>query len=472
MAVLFIVAGSERARLEPQSSGPQSIVVTTTAELVAALSADPGGVIFVQRGTYLLAHAIEVPDQTALIGEGAMLYDDSGLPLGFAPESRTVIAAMPGVTGDFVTLGDGASLQGLIIQDVVRPTVTGGAVVMVPSRAPDDFVSAHIVECDIVNPNPLGRAPGGPTGRGVVAMTANPQLTSGAAPHEQSVVSLSLTQSIIRSPAGGIGVFGVNFAALSHIELHLKRNVIGGGLDAVGGASRPDSVVGATTLIHSNGNLYRPDSATHSTAGWNLAGGADAPFPGIVAGETLNNTLLVHSVDDRIEGFVRAISALGGQRASAQAGASSSNHLELVLEGSHLASTASDLLLYGARSNIAAMPVGDNNDLRVTMRGVIGSGSRTNEYADALPNLGIGNRLVINGNLTAFSRTNEAILPRPGEQFFSGTWSDIHSSRKATTGLMRAARRAGQKHAWRPTASSTKETPAKVRASNVEARQT
>ena len=93
--------------------------------------------------------------------------------------------------------------------------------------------------------------------------------------------------------------------------------------------------------------------------------------------------------------------------------------MELILEGARLASTTTDLLFYGARSNIAGMPVGDDNELRVTMRNVIGSGSRTNEYADALPNLGIGNRLVISGSLMAFSRTNQAILPKPGDHHFT-----------------------------------------------------
>ncbi len=58
-----------------------------------------------------------------------------------------MIAALPGVTGNFVTLGDGASLQGLVIQDVVRPALTGGSVVVVSSRNPSDSVSAQVAEC-------------------------------------------------------------------------------------------------------------------------------------------------------------------------------------------------------------------------------------------------------------------------------------------------------------------------------------
>ena len=38
----------------------------------------------------------------------------------------------------------------------------------------------------------------------------------------------------------------------------------------------------------------------------------------LIAEETLNNKLSMHSVDDRIEGFARAIVAAGAQRMSAR----------------------------------------------------------------------------------------------------------------------------------------------------------
>jgi len=91
-ALMTPVSGFERSRPEPRlSTASRSVVVTTVAELAAALSAGTGETIFVQAGTYQLDHAIQVPDNTALIGQGTMLYDDSGLPTGFAPEGRTVI---------------------------------------------------------------------------------------------------------------------------------------------------------------------------------------------------------------------------------------------------------------------------------------------------------------------------------------------------------------------------------------------
>ena len=93
-----------------------------------------------------------------------------------------------------------------------------------------------------------------------------------------------------------------------------------------------------------------------------------------------------------------------------------SNEMELILVGTRLDSTTSDFQLFGAR-NLAG--VVNDSELRVTMHNVIGSGPRANTYGDMTGTLGIGNRLIITGNLNAFSRTNEAISPMPGAQFFT-----------------------------------------------------
>jgi hypothetical protein len=422
IALVTPLSGSEISRPEPRlSTASRSIVVTTTAELLAALTLDNGDLtIFVQRGTYLLDHAIQVPDNVALIGEGEMLYDGTGLPTGFAPESRTVIAAMPGVSGNFVTLENGASLQGLVIQEAVRPAATGGAVVAVTSRRPADSVSAQVGECEIISHNPPGGNILGVTGRGLLAITLNPRPINGALSHAQSYVSVHMTQSIIRTPAGGSGVLASNNAGGSHVEMHLRQNVIGGESGGAGGASRPDSVAGATTLIQSHGNLYRAEITSLTSVGWNMHGGPDAPAAGIPE-ETFNNRLSVHSVDDRIEGFARAITAFAGRRNNALSAPSSSNELELILHGTRIRSTVTDLVLRGASSVIAGMAAGNGNELRATIRNVTGSGPRANAYTHALPDpdLGTGNRLVITGSLNAFTRTNEAILPMPGAQFFT-----------------------------------------------------
>ena len=136
----------------------------------------------------------------------------------------------------------------------------------------------------------------------------------------------------------------------------------------------------------------------------------------LIAEETLNNKLSMHSVDDRIEGFARAIVASGGQRMSALAGAIASNEMELILEGTRLASTTSDFQLFGARNLVGMV---DDNELRVTMRNVIGSGPRTNTYGDTNVESGHWKPADYHWNLNAFSHTNEAILPMPGEQFFT-----------------------------------------------------
>ena len=127
----------------------------------------------------------------------------------------------------------------------------------------------------------------------------------------------------------------------------------------------------------------------------------------LIAEETLNNKLSMHSVDDRIEGFARAIVAGASQRMSAAAGAIASNEMELTL-GTRLASTVSDFQLFGARN---VMGVVNDCELRVTMHHVTGSGQTANTYVDMNGTLGTGNRLIITGNLNAFSHTNQAILP-------------------------------------------------------------
>jgi len=91
-------------------------------------------------------------------------------------------------------------------------------------------------------------------------------------------------------------------------------------------------------------------------------------IPGIVAQASTFNTLQVHSVDDQIEGFGRGISAVAGRRAS---------------------------------------------------------GPRTNEYFDSwnpsMTNLGAGNRLIVTGNLSAFTMTNDGLVAPPPAGFFTAS---------------------------------------------------
>src|SRR5262245_41971333 len=96
-----------------------TIVVTTTAELEAALTpANQGKRILVRAGVYDLGQALNVPDDVTLVGEGEMGFDDCGRPSGIEPAGRTLLRSTPALVGDILTLGDGVTLRGLVIEDV------------------------------------------------------------------------------------------------------------------------------------------------------------------------------------------------------------------------------------------------------------------------------------------------------------------------------------------------------------------
>src|SRR6266511_2122399 len=165
----------EPSRLEGVlwESRPPDIIVTTAADLMAALSPpNAGAQILVRAGDYDLSQALTVPDQATLVGEGVMGFDESGLPTGFEASGRTLLRATAALAGDVLTLGDGATLRGLVIEDLAGRPV--GNPVAVVSRAAGDFISAHIEECEIINPNPSMVTGQGPSGRGLVVITSNP----------------------------------------------------------------------------------------------------------------------------------------------------------------------------------------------------------------------------------------------------------------------------------------------------------
>jgi hypothetical protein len=364
-----------------------------------------------------------VPEDASVLGEGVMLVDESRLPHGFDPADRTVLRATSALVGDIVTLGNGAILRGLTIEDV--PGRSGGNLVVVSSRAAGDSVAATIAECELINPNPSGVGAQGPTGRALLAITRNLNLGSNPPPHDGAVISVRMMASIVRAPAGGSGVFAINFASRGQVIVDVIRNVIGGGLDVAGAASRPDGVAGAETVIESSFNLYRSDTAVPGLTGWLLHGGTDAPVPGLVPAATNNNVLRLRSIADRIEGFATAVSATAGRRASALAGGSSNNEIHLDMVGTVVQSAVADFVLFGARSLVNSLSPGDGNELRVMVRAVQGSGTRANQYANSrtplMDNLGLDNRLEVVGSPTAFARSNGDIEPGPGDEFFSAS---------------------------------------------------
>jgi len=419
---LAIMAVVNTFAIDPSlvATSPQEpdIVVTTAAELQSALSpANAGARILVKAGVYDVSQALTVPDRATLVGEGVMSFDESGLPTGFEPSGRTLVRATAGLVGNFLTLGDGASVRGLAIENVVGP----GHAVAVVSRAPGDFVAARIEECEIINPNlPAGG------GRGLAVMTLAPGLEP---PHEGAVLRVRMTRTIVRSPRAANGVFAINLASHSEILLDLESNVVGGGLNSAGGAGGPtNSVTGAGVIIESSHNLYRSDSAVPTATGWSLIGGADTPPATSLLGSQAAtfNSLGIHSIDDTIAGFASGIVASGGRRINALSENISSNRVDLNLHGTLLQTTTVDLRLSGASSLPQALGVstGDDNTVHVVLTQVTGSGARANQYAhSATPPLGdpgIGNRLEIVGNANAFDQTNQNIAPPPPAEFFTG----------------------------------------------------
>ncbi len=289
-------------------AGPPTIVVSSPAELVAAMNpANEGRRILVRAGVYDVGSSLALPERASLVGEGVMQFDASGMPLGFEPGTRTVLRATPGLQGDLIRLGDGATLSGLALEDYAGRNT--GNVVAVVSRAPNDWIAASIDKCEIINPNPSGATPQNLTGRGIVVWTNNPNLAAEPPPHDGTMLSVKLRQSIIRSPGGGIGLFAINFTSGSRIALFLSRNIVGGGLNAAGGVSRPDPVADSRIAIESMRNVYRADSVL-SGIGWALAGGSSATLPGFATtGAVQGNDLRLGSIGDRIEGFRLGLSA-------------------------------------------------------------------------------------------------------------------------------------------------------------------
>jgi hypothetical protein len=390
------------------------IVVTTAAELQSALSpANAGARILIQAGVYDVSQPLTVPDGATLVGEGVMIFDQSGLPTGFDPIGRTLLRATATLAGNILTLGNGATIRGLAIQDVVGRLVPGSGVAVL-SRAAGDFISARIEECEIVNPNPRANS------RGLEVMTQNPDLEP---PHEGAVLRVQMARSIVRSPGAADGIFAINFASHSQIELDVESNVVGGALGSAAGVGLPDAVTGASVVIQSSRNLYRSDSLVPTATGWQLFAGADAPIPGIVSQAVTFNTLQMHSLDDTIAGFATGIVASGGRRINALSGTISSNRVELNLHGTLLQTTTADLRLSGAQTMLG-VATGDDNIAHIVIHQATGSGARTNRYVHSAipPNgiPGIGNRLEIVGNANAFDQTNQNFVPPPPAEFFTG----------------------------------------------------
>lgn len=423
------------------AAAPQ-IVVTDSAELEAALvEANAGRHIVVRAGTYIVSRPLFVPDGVTLEGEGVMTYDADGLPLGFVPETRTLLvdALGAGVSGDILTLGDGVGLARIAIHSAAEPP--GAAVpslVAVTSRGPDDVVSVTIEECELVTPNGGGIEPRGPTGRALNVLTLDPP---DAEAHQGAWLSVKMDRSMIRSLRGLYGIGAINLAPDASIDLKLQRNYVGGGLNGNGGVSRPNAVTGSTVTIHSRDNWYgsRPGDPV-ATFGLRLHGGSTPPigFLPLVIPETTDDVLRMTSVHDRIEGVYFGVYASAGWRALPVSAAleCDDNLSEVELHGTRIRTLFSDLVLVAAEASAAGVSPGDRNRLRMLLRGVTGSChgatgpcTRANVYLDAgvaapLPVLynplpTDTNALELVGNPMSFAATNDGISPPPPDAFFT-----------------------------------------------------
>jgi hypothetical protein len=422
MIMLAVVFG-----LVAHADAAPPIVVSSASELQAAVvPANSGRTIVVRAGDYEVSQTLVVPEGAALVGEGVMMLGDDALPKGFRAGTRTTLRSAATLVGDIVSLGNGSNLSRLAIED--SPARLGGNLVVVSSRRPDDVVSATIDECELVNPNGGGIAFNGPSGRGLLVITRNPRQMTPPAPHAGAVVAAQMRGSIVRSPGNGSGIFAVNFAPNAQIDIYVERNVVGGGLDASGGVSRPVSVLGAATRISSRGNLYRSDSAENpANVGWRLNGGSGPPVAILTVGSTSDNLLSVDSTEDRIEGFNLGIYAWAGRRSFGPpiAGTSDRNRTELQLRGTRIASLLGDLWLIGAEAPSEDVSPGDGNLLYADLRGVSGSSAPENLYANVTGPDGViagaagyGNRLEIKGN--SASLLHRHITPPPPDEFFVG----------------------------------------------------
>jgi len=399
------------------------IYLTSVAELEAALVDDNAGRrLILLSGTYAVEGPLVVPDGVSLEGEGIMTGD--GSPAGFEPGTETTIVAANPFPADLLTLGDGARLKGLRLE---QPYVVPGNVVTIKTRAPVDTISASIVDCELLSDNINGIGPDGPIGAGVLVITRNPNPVGDPPPHNGSDLTLRMDHSIVRVTPGGNAVFGMNFSSHSVINISLSQNYLEGTLNTAS-VSRFDPTTGSAIIVHSERNLYTaPASGTGS--GLQIQGGSGVPLP-VAAPGADSNFAYVNSVNDRIEGFNQGVFATAGRRFNSMTGTSSGNTVDLRFRGLVLETEgldAADFKLFASQADGQFAP-GDDNILDVSILRSTGSGPSQNQYADSADELGnplpkqlsSGNRLKFNGNLRAFERSNSGILPTPANKFFVG----------------------------------------------------
>jgi hypothetical protein len=341
-----------------------------------------------------------------------MKLGPGGLPTGIDP-ARSRLMAAPTLIGELVRLNDGVSLSRIVVEGIPGQ---GANVVVLGSTAPGSSASATIEDCEIINPNPSSGNRDGPIGRSMLVWTL-PEI------HPNSKLELTVRTSLLKGQ--GNALFAVNFSAQCNINIDLERCVMGGGLNASGGASRPNPVTQSSTLIHSHKNEYRSfDQWPIEFAAWNLNGGSNSPLPDSKG--TAENFLRIESRDDSLHGFNLGIYAAGGARGSANGDPVNGNRLEIDLQNTTLSSNQADMSVVAALTGNANLTPGDNNHLDLTVQHVTGSARPCGYHDAALQDgtplapavAGTGNRLRIAGTPQTFAQQTNGITPVPGADFF------------------------------------------------------
>jgi len=147
----------------------------------------------------------------------------------------------------------------------------------------------------------------------------------------------------------------------------------------------------------------------------------------------LRNTLRMRSVNDRIEGFRLGVHAAAARRLKETSGPLSGNRVDLDMSGTTIRTVdavsapvgvaAADLSLHGAMAGVgygtrSTLAIGDDNELRASIKGASGSGLRANVFSNVtgpvLPSArGRHNRLIVAGDASDFARANPGIEPVP-----------------------------------------------------------
>jgi hypothetical protein len=424
--------------LAAQAARTADVEVSTAAGLYAALdAARPGTRIHLVAGHYELDRSLKVPDGVALSGSGSMELDAEGRAAGMVPAGATTLRAHGAWSGNVIEMGHRASLQRLSVVDA--PEEAAGPndeaplrnLVVVASRRPGDVVEASIRDCELSTGQSFSFGRAGPSGRAIGVWTRNP--SDGGPMDAEAEVRLNLERSIVRAPNSN-SMFAINFAAGGRVEVTISGSLLHGQLSAAGGASRPDPVTHASTLIRSHNTLYAAADGL-GRVGWHLFGGSGVPHPdlglGVPPGAD-DNLALFFSRGDRIEGYRTGILAAAGRRIGNLSGPSSGNRLELDLRDLRIRSEgegAADLRLFGALAEATpggteTLPPGERNVLTLRLQGGTGSGRRDNRYAhlerpeSGVPGDDAGNRLRIEGSAAQFGQSNPGFDPAPAGEYF------------------------------------------------------